>query len=366
MAGRDDVGPDRIIWRHSNDGTFTTKSANSSLRDFPPTSNSSNWRHLWHWDGPVRARYLLWLIIKGGFKTNLLRWERGCTSSANCPLCIHEVESTSHIFDQEVDALCMGTPVASWIFHNVGSKAVQWDDTSWSLLFGIACWIIWKHRNEAIFQKVTWDPIKVIHHIRVAVREFHAVSNLKVGIQHEKNPICKVVHWEPPKEGWVKWNLDGSVRSQGVHASSGCVLRNEWGNWITGVTRNIGQATITEAELWAFKDASHLSLVRGDQNVWFESDPINAVNFVRQGVSSNHPCFGLVSAILNDIAKIGRTHITHVLCEGNYVADGIAGLGHYFPMGHHVLFKPLRLCLFPFLLMFLIFAFLGYVLFSGA
>ncbi|KAJ1405622.1 Ribonuclease H-like superfamily [Sesbania bispinosa] len=232
-----------------------------------------------------------------------------------------EVESTSHIlrdyvkvkpiwealFGQEVVSLCMDSPVAS---------------------------------NEIIFQGAAWDPNKVSHHIWVVVREFHAVLDFKVGTQHEKNSICKALRWEPSEEGWVKWNLDGSVHSQGVQATSRCVIRNEWGKWITGVTRYIGQATIAEAELWAFKDASHLSLVRGDQNVWFESDSITAVNFVRHGVSYNHPCFDLVSAIRNDIAKISRTHITHVLREGNYVADGVAGLGHYFPMGPHVLSKP--------------------------
>ncbi|KAJ1383437.1 Ribonuclease H-like superfamily [Sesbania bispinosa] len=90
---------------------------------------------------------------------------------------------------------------------------------------------------------------------------------------------------------------------------------------------NIGQATITEAELWAFKDATHVSLLRGDSCIWFESDSSIAVNFVIHGVPFNHPCFR------NDIARFERVHISHILREGNAVVDGLAGMGHSFPLG---------------------------------
>ncbi|KAJ1382850.1 hypothetical protein SESBI_43903 [Sesbania bispinosa] len=48
-------------------------------------------------------------------------------------------------------------------------------------------------------------------------------------------------------------DLDCSVHgSYGVVASGG-VLRNATSQWITGVTRNVGTATITLAELWLLK-----------------------------------------------------------------------------------------------------------------
>ncbi|KAJ1438008.1 hypothetical protein SESBI_03438 [Sesbania bispinosa] len=63
--------------------------------------------------------------------------------------------------------------------------------------------------------------------------------------------------------GVVKWNLDGSVIARDSLASCGCVLRDDMGRWITGAVRNIGVSSITTAELWAFKDASRISLLRG-------------------------------------------------------------------------------------------------------
>ncbi|KAJ1379834.1 Reverse transcriptase zinc-binding domain [Sesbania bispinosa] len=259
MAGRDDLGSDRIIWRLSNDGTFTTKSAYNSILNFPSTTNSTQWRHLWHWQGPVRAKYFLWLVVKGGLKTNLLRWERGCSDSSICPLChIHE-ESDSHIlrdctfvaevwdliFCRDRHGLQMDVPLTSWIFQHVGLQFVHQSGVSYSLLFGITCWLIWRYRNDVIFQDFNWDPIQVANHIWTSARDFLLAMGCQLPAVSSRQCISKDVGWEPPKDGWVKWDLDGSVRLQGVSATSGCVLRNSLGRWITGVTRNIGQATIT-------------------------------------------------------------------------------------------------------------------------
>ncbi|KAJ1407710.1 Ribonuclease H-like superfamily [Sesbania bispinosa] len=270
MAERDDLDPDRIIWRLSHDG---------------------------------------------GLKTNLLRWERGCLDSDSCPLCGVYVEIDSHImrdcvqvdkvwrsvFGAQLSTWQIGSPAASWISQNIGSKSLHSSGVSWSLLFGVTCWLIW-----LASQRHVWRDVR----------------------------------WEPPWDGWVKWNLDGSVSEQGVRAAGGCVLRNSLGRWIIRVARNIGHATITEAELWAFKDASFLSKLRGDSWVWFESDSFTTVNFVKNGVPASHPCFGLVSAIQIDIGNFERVHIRHVLREGNSVVDGLAGLGHSLPLGSHVLPDP--------------------------
>ncbi|KAJ1424784.1 Ribonuclease H-like superfamily [Sesbania bispinosa] len=223
MAGHQDLGNDHLIWKYSDDGNFSTQSTYASIRDFPPSSGS-NWKHLWQWHGPTRAKYFLWLAVKGGLKTNCLRWERGTSTSDTCPLCGVNVETAAHI-------------------------------------------------------------------IRDCAK--HSV----VGVT--RRSIYRQVGWTPLVEGWVKWNLDGSVISQG--ASNGGILLDSWGNWLTGL---------------------------GDTSVWFGSDSITAVNFVKKGVSHHHSCFGIVSAIRNDLDRIQQVHVSHVYREGNFVADALADLGH--------------------------------------
>ncbi|KAJ1399086.1 Ribonuclease H-like superfamily [Sesbania bispinosa] len=112
-------------------------------------------------------------------------------------------------------------------------------------------------------------------------------------------PIC----WSPPPDGCLKWNLDGSIRNSLGATASGGVLRNTTGQWLLGIARKVGCALVIVAELWAFKDATSLSILRGDSWVCFESDSSITVKFIQHGVDPSHPFFGLVSSILNDIGK---------------------------------------------------------------
>ncbi|KAL4343285.1 hypothetical protein AHAS_Ahas11G0063100 [Arachis hypogaea] len=59
------------------------------------------------------------------------------------------------------------------------------------------------------------------------------------------------VGWEPPEEGWIKLNVDGSVLQLGSRGACGGLLRNFRGRMLVGFSMNIGTCTITMAKLWA-------------------------------------------------------------------------------------------------------------------
>ncbi|KAJ1393764.1 hypothetical protein SESBI_34726 [Sesbania bispinosa] len=103
-----------------------------------------------------------------------------------------------------------------------------------------------------------WDVASICHRIWRTVKEFSYVRMSHPSSTVSRQPLTRHVGWTPPSQGWVKWNLDGSVITLGVGASSGCVLRDDMGRWLPGAICNIGHASITVAELWAFNDASHL------------------------------------------------------------------------------------------------------------
>ncbi|KAF7823562.1 heat shock 70 kDa protein-like [Senna tora] len=57
--------------------------------------------------------------------------------------------------------------------------------------------------------------------------------------------------WDKPPARWVKLNVDGSVISKPDTISScGGIIRNEEGHFVGGFTRNLGDCSITQAELW--------------------------------------------------------------------------------------------------------------------
>ncbi|KAJ1416902.1 Reverse transcriptase zinc-binding domain [Sesbania bispinosa] len=146
-----ELGNDRLIWNSSHDGSFSVKSGYGVIRDFPTASIGSNWRNLWHWRGPTRAKYFLWLAVKGGLKTNYFLWERGLNSSSLCSVCGSHDESTLHIMCdcpkvQRVWNLLLkpsrfrplrSDSLVDWIFSNISSKGSSNGGLPWHLIFGV-------------------------------------------------------------------------------------------------------------------------------------------------------------------------------------------------------------------------------------
>ena len=54
--------------------------------------------------------------------------------------------------------------------------------------------------------------------------------------------VIRQVRWEKPSSGWMKLNMDGSSNASLGSAGGGILIRDEWGNWILGFTRRIGNA----------------------------------------------------------------------------------------------------------------------------
>ncbi|KAJ1378244.1 Reverse transcriptase zinc-binding domain [Sesbania bispinosa] len=177
---------DRPLWRWSPDGTFTTKSAYESITaDLCPHS-TINWKTIWNWLGPYRVQHFLWLVLKGGLKTNALHFEKGMIESDLCPLCNSLAESSSHIlrdcpqvtpvwhhfYSQGGPVIALDEDITSWIFKNLARSDVTVSSLSWSLLFGIICHCIWQHRNELIFKQKNWDPSRLIFQAISTARDF--------------------------------------------------------------------------------------------------------------------------------------------------------------------------------------------------
>ncbi|KAJ1410078.1 Ribonuclease H domain [Sesbania bispinosa] len=351
MAGNEAIGEDRLIWNRSHDGTFSTKSAYEGICYFPLVANDLKWKNLWHWSGPTQAKYFLWLVVKGGLKTNCLRSEHGLAASDTCPLCGSRVETDKHILWECVKVRAVweavlgvqphmsapGTSLATWVFQNVSHSRDLGDGLLWSLVFGIACWILWSSRNEVVFQQSIWDAQRITHRILVAAHNFVRYSRMDGGHLHRsRSHVVRKIIWSPPQHDWMKWNLDGSVVGQSRRSASGGVLRDGSGRWISGFTRNVGRSSVTLVELWAFKDAIDISISKRLSSIWLESDSSTAVNFVLNGVPSHHPCFSLISSIRSSLNSFPHYVVSHIHREGNSVADALARLGHSFPLGLHI------------------------------
>lgn len=89
--------------------------------------------------------------------------------------------------------------------------------------------------------------------------------------------------WDVPLDGWVKLNCDAAVTNLGANAAAGGVVRNADGNFLLGFAMDIGEATVTMAELKAILTSLNVLRGKGYSKIVINSDSLTAVCSV-QGV----------------------------------------------------------------------------------
>lgn len=98
-------------------------------------------------------------------------------------------------------------------------------------------WMCWKWRNKEIVDVDFLFPINGTKLIWDEAIEFCQAKQLEVGqsCSYESSH-----HWEPPCQGWLKVNVDGSVREDLASAAAGGLARDFQGKLLSGFTTNVG------------------------------------------------------------------------------------------------------------------------------
>ncbi|KAL5131979.1 putative ribonuclease H protein [Glycine soja] len=117
------------------------------------------------------------------------------------------------------------------------------------------------------------------------------------------------------EEGWVRVNVDGSVRMGGCQVSCGRVFRNEDGLWMEGFVSN---------------------LERNVSKLWIETDSAMSLDLISKPLLVTHH----YTPLLRKVQQFQQLRITQTYREGNCVADWLARLRHTLPMGFHLLDQP--------------------------
>ncbi|CAN1849714.1 Putative ribonuclease H protein At1g65750 [Linum perenne] len=213
-------GEDLCVWGGELDGRFSIKSAYRLICDPNPhhLPIQDPWHSIWRWKGPNRVRACLWLTSHERLLTNLLRKRRNMTDDGLCGYCLHYEETVGHVlrdcsfakivwrqlgsFDMDGDTWNGDT--SSWISHYLKAKQ--------SLTFGVACWQIWKARNERLFTALNLPAAsiagRILHWSNWMESAHERDRNLDVASTTRRDCLLA---WEPGPEGWWTLNSDGSV-----------------------------------------------------------------------------------------------------------------------------------------------------------
>ncbi|KAJ1411086.1 Ribonuclease H-like superfamily [Sesbania bispinosa] len=140
-----------------------------------------------------------------------------------------------------------------------------------------------------------------------------------------KDVVMEIMGQEP---SWIKFNVDGSVNSASRNGGCGGVMRDHCGNWMGGISFNIGSSSVLMDELRGIATALHIAWERVFLKVWIESYSVTAIELISKGVTHNHPYAYVLSQIDCWRNKPWQLVFSHTIREYNSVTDFLAIKAH--------------------------------------
>ncbi|CAN1188832.1 Putative ribonuclease H protein At1g65750 [Linum perenne] len=335
-------GADRLVWGLEENGVFSIKTAYLILKDLNMDGGDYDWRLAWRWKGPNRIKHFIWLVFHNRILTNEERNRRHLTNQVVCPRCSIHSESLSHV----IRDCCFALQVWENVLPNLitdGDSSLdfkQWwreklaDDTS-SISVGVTAWVIWKARNNLIFEgiKDSVDAIanKCRYWINLILTSWKAnqLGREAPGLARQ----ALLVAWRPGDEGWSTLNTDGSRHHSTRSTAIGGVLRDSDGRFARAFCANIGDCSITRAELKAIIEGMRMAWDLGVDKLHIQTDSSTAVSTLLSTVDQTHQHFLLLLEYQDLLSRPWQVRITHVFREANQAADYMANRGHSFDFG---------------------------------
>lgn len=185
---------DRIIWLHTSDSQYSASSAYKL--QFVGMSTSMTAENVWKTKAPPRCKFFTWLMLQNRVWTAVRLLIREWPNDYFCPLCIRNLETVSHLFQDCCYSRSIWDKVGQWM-QTEGLKPANWMQTEnlsqWYVDLGnsgqrtkrdglrsmiiLTLWEIWKERNRRIFSKVTMAPDQLFRAIQDEARTWIRAGN---------------------------------------------------------------------------------------------------------------------------------------------------------------------------------------------
>ncbi|CAN1798129.1 Putative ribonuclease H protein At1g65750 [Linum perenne] len=341
----DALGEDGIIWGPDPRGKFTLKTAYEILDSADHLTEQDFWRIVWRWEGPSWVRHFLWLVAHDRILTNAERRRRHLAATDECQRCRVSTEDTLHVVrDCQVAREVWSFFIPPELISQFFSDSLQiWlrkglTHKDFGLTFGIVIWILWKARNEAIFEN------KLATSDQLRLRVLHWIAGVRETMRADSQVISRGtsqraeahIGWKAGPCDTITINTDGSVLHPHSKAAAGGILCNHLGRPISTFAANLGCCSIMRAELRAAQFGLMIAWDRGFKKVHLQLDSLAAVSAILggQGEDSRH---GRTLDTINELrSRNWNVTISHTYREGNTVADLLAHHGHTLDFGLHI------------------------------
>ncbi|KAK8593044.1 hypothetical protein V6N12_045133 [Hibiscus sabdariffa] len=250
------------------------------------------------------------VIAAGGWDWNRVRDE--------CSLCNGGPGSVPLFFS---------LPFDEWFDANVNKRLSGGDGgVDWGVRFSIYCWLLWKSCCSRMLDVDYEEQGSILERRNRLVVECGAAFRAQQ--QRLPREMSSILHWEGPRCGWIKRNVDAGVNPSDGSAAVGGVFRDESGTWLSGFSLRIGRCSVLLAELWAIRDGLRHAWDLGFRYIELETDNKEVANLCN-GLSETLAKSILVEGIHELRQREWQTCISYVCRERNAVADKLASLGRY-------------------------------------
>ncbi|KAH9791596.1 putative ribonuclease H protein [Citrus sinensis] len=345
------LGPDQFYWSYSNKGNFSASSAYNVISSPDNSLQDTSWNMVWKWQGPQGVKVFIWLALHGRLKTKAEIARRHMVINTECDRCGAPVEDILHVlrdsmgtkgFWYRVIPVAMRqhffqAPFKEWMINNLQNAWPITGVRNWVCFFGIAIWRLWFWRNQFWVNGLAMDSLSMVNDVKARTKEVILIQGSSLSLTNKK--VNKWIGWSPPNWPWCKLNSDGACKVNGVAAAGG-LIRDHSGHWVAGFGLNIGNCSVTTAELWGLYQGLTLAWNKGIRWLCVEVDSRCVTQLVKNNMVNPNEFSTLIHAIQELIRRNWRVEITHVYREANFAADYLATLACSLPLGLHVLNSP--------------------------
>lgn len=242
---------------------------------------------LWKTKMLSKLHHFLWKALSKSLATGSNLKRRHIITDDLCRKCCQDSETEKHLLfdcsyaqaiwrESGIDNRIITDPLAS--FEDKIAACLQvCTHTRLAHFQNLPFWIlwrIWKSRNYLIFQRKQMDWRLVLQQARKDAQEWMEHNHEPMGSSQQRNNTrTRVNHWERPRRGWVKCNVDSSFINSHTSSTSGWIIRNEDG-FYKGAAQGIGRRVNNsfESEVQGILMAMQHLWSKGYRFVIFESD----------------------------------------------------------------------------------------------
>ncbi|CAN1747938.1 Putative ribonuclease H protein At1g65750 [Linum perenne] len=323
-----DIGDDIPVWGLEPNGQYSVKSGYLLALGLSEEPNRARWSTVWKWEGPQRVRHFLWIVSNNKLLTNAERYRRHLSDCSDCGVCLATPETSLHVLrDCAVSREVWGrfqniseqpdfftANMETWWITNLSRAAT-------ARSFGLICWVLWKCRNERIFEGSNTNAVGIDKRCRYwidvskeAFCDFQALRGNERSQRYERR-IC----WEAGPAPGFTLNTDGSVIQPSGMAAAGGVIRNWEGRIVDAFTFNLGKCSITRAELTGAVTGIERAWDLGVRELTVQLDSLCAIKLLSDSGSTNHQHACIVERFRALMNRDWQVRLIHTYREGNFL-----------------------------------------------